>query len=355
MARSSPQQRLILDLHAALGSSLDLRSVIDAAFPILSRLVPADCGALCVSNPASAGGYDWATVDFPLDWFSAYVDMAPHDFVRRSVLATPNFVLRDSEMISRADLEANMMYRRAREVGVPLEQVMSVLLDVSTTWHAGINLYRGRRRPFSDAERALLQQIVPWVGNAVRNCRLFAEASRRGDVLDSVLRSKNIEVVVMSPRGNATVRTDGVEALIARWFAPAELDRFGIPIELVEKLRGIVRAHERGAPAPWTWTRSDPWGVQLRVELAPIPEGAHRVVWAMVFQEAGRIPSSWKRILTRTELKVALRVLLGWDNQLIADDIDCRRTTVKKHVQSIFDKLGVSSRAALCHIASQHG
>jgi DNA-binding CsgD family transcriptional regulator len=355
MVRSSPTQRLILDFHEALGSSLDLRSVLDAAFPILARLIPVDCGALCVSNPARAGGYDWATVDFPLDWFSAYVDMEPHDFVRRSVIAKPNVVLRDSEMLSRADLEANMMYQRAREAGAPLEQVMSVMLDLNASWHAGITLYRGRRRPFSNAHRALLQQITPLVGNAVRNCKLFAEESRRGDLLDAILRRKNIEYIVMSPKITPTTRTDGIASLVARWFAPAELNRFGVPVELVKILRRIALIHERGAAEPLVWTRSGAGGVLLRVEFAPIPESAPRTAWAIVFQETGKMPTAWKHVLTRTELKVALRILLGWDNQLIADDIDCRLATVKKHIQHIFDKLGVSSRTALCHIASQRG
>jgi DNA-binding CsgD family transcriptional regulator len=357
MVCSSQRQRLIGDLHAALGSSLDLRTVLDAAFPVLARLIPVDCGAICVSNPASAGGYDWTTVDFPLDWFSTYIDMAPHDFVRRSVLARPNLVLRDSEMLSRADLEANRMYQRAREAKAPLEQVMSVMLDLNANGHAGVTLYRGRRRPFSDAQRALLQQVAPCVANAVRNCKLFAEASWRGDVPHLILRTKNVEYVLMSmsPKAIPTSRTEGFNTLINRWFDPAELDRFGVPIELLNMLRRTARIHERGAAPPVVWTRPASMGFLLRVTFARIPESAHRTLWAIIFQETGKMPNAWKHILTRTELKVALGVLLGWDNRLIADDTGCRVTTVKKHLENIFDKLGVSSRTALCHIASQHG
>ena len=46
--------------------------------------------------------------------------MAPHAFVRAHVAKRPNVVLRDDEMVSRSELERNMMYRRAREVGAPL-------------------------------------------------------------------------------------------------------------------------------------------------------------------------------------------------------------------------------------------
>lgn len=52
------------------------------------------------------------------------------------------------------------------------------------------------------------------------------------------------------------------------------------------------------------------------------------------------------------EVDVPLRVLLGWDNQLIADELGCSLATVKKHLQHIFDKLGIPSRTALYLLAS---
>ena len=186
-SRGSRQQQLLSGVLDALHQTPDLHGVFEIAFPILTQIVPADQGALCVSNPALAGGYDWATLGFSVDWFSAYPDMAPHDFVRRAVAGRPNLVLSDAEMVARADLEVNMMYRRSIEVGMPIEQVMSVMLAGDSDWHAGINLYRGRRRPFSERERAALQQLAPLFARAVRKCKVLADVSRRGTLLESIL------------------------------------------------------------------------------------------------------------------------------------------------------------------------
>src|SRR5437868_1689969 len=127
-AGSSRDQKIVFALLDVLHDSLDLSHILEGAFPLLTQMVPADQGALCISNPAVIGGYDWATSGFAVDWFRGYSELMPHDFVRDAVVRQPNIVLRDSEMIARVDLEENMMYRRSLDDHMPLEQVMSVLL-----------------------------------------------------------------------------------------------------------------------------------------------------------------------------------------------------------------------------------
>jgi DNA-binding NarL/FixJ family response regulator len=58
-------------------------------------------------------------------------------------------------------------------------------------------------------------------------------------------------------------------------------------------------------------------------------------------------------MLTQREVQVAECVLRGWDNQLIKEHLKCSLGTVKKHLQRVFDKLGVDSRAALIHKATR--
>ena len=63
--------------------------------------------------------------------------------------------------------------------------------------------------------------------------------------------------------------------------------------------------------------------------------------------------ASWSKLLTPQEHKVAERVLPGWSNALIADDLGCSVATVKKHLQRVYDKLGVSSRGVLISLAGR--
>ena len=216
------EQRLTWELLEILHSSLDLHEVLRGAYGALCQLVPADHGALCVSLPGHPTAYDWAVADLPPELFAGYADLAPNDFVRTAVIARPNVVLRDSEMLPRGAIERSVMYRRSRELGMRLEQAMAVLLAVEPGWHGGITLYRDRRRPFSDRERALLQHLAPSIAAAARSCRRFGDSVRRGNALEAALRRAGMEVLVVAPAASVLARSAGAEALLQRWFAPVE-------------------------------------------------------------------------------------------------------------------------------------
>ena len=64
-------------------------------------------------------------------------------------------------------------------------------------------------------------------------------------------------------------------------------------------------------------------------------------------------PRSWIQTLTARERAVFARVLRAWPNWLIAEDLQREEATVKKHLQHVFDKLGVSSRMALIALAAR--
>jgi DNA-binding CsgD family transcriptional regulator len=332
---------------------MDMRSVLDNAFPLLMRVIAADQGALCVSNPAAAGEYDWGTLGFAVDWFSTYAeDLAPHDFVREAAVRSPNVVLRDSEMIARPDLQANVMYRRAVDMRMPLEQVMTVMLECDRDWHAGITLYRGRPRPFSDREQNTLQELTRPFKSAVRRCKSFETVSRRSTWLESVLAHQGFETVVMAAASIEIDRTPGIEALLRRWFTTDELDRRGLPLPIVAQLEKTIRQDggRTGPLPPWTRTGAD--GARLEVTIVAVPEASYRAIWTILFKEHQVVRPAWEAPLTAREREVVYCVVRGWDNRLIAGELHCTVGTVKKHIYNIFVKLGIEQRTALCNIVA---
>lgn len=58
--------------------------------------------------------------------------------------------------------------------------------------------------------------------------------------------------------------------------------------------------------------------------------------------------------LTRRELEVLLALVLGHSNQAIADDLGISAKTVGHHVQHVYQKVGVRSRAAVTVWAFEH-
>ena len=65
------EQRIALQIVEALGSSLDLRQVLRETYPLLTRLVPADYGALGVSASAKPEEFTWTVAALPAAFFAA--------------------------------------------------------------------------------------------------------------------------------------------------------------------------------------------------------------------------------------------------------------------------------------------
>jgi DNA-binding CsgD family transcriptional regulator len=335
------EQRTMLDLINALGASLDLHAVVNDAYPLLLSLIGADYGALAATRSDRADEYEWIVQNLPPSFLASYEDMAPHDFVRSSVLAKINVVVRDSEMLDRRSLERNMMYHRARDVGSPIEQVMAVMLHAGDGFQSGLSLYRDRRRPFTDREQRILQQVTPAIANAVRNCRSVPKDARSAPLLGMLLGSKQGAVVVQSS-GREVDRTASATALMEAWFTPAERGGERLPRVLLDALVRAQVARTRGDMGPWFYKKERD-GATLRVELRPWTELVGALSWVLVLCEVSHarpVPTTWQALLTKTEIKVVSRIILGWDSRLIAEYLNCKSSTVKVHVKHVLDKLG---------------
>ncbi|HWA75639.1 MAG TPA: helix-turn-helix transcriptional regulator [Polyangiaceae bacterium] len=340
---SSQHSKIAFQLFEALGSSLSMNVVLERAYPLLTRLVPADYGALGVSSSGRPEDYAWTVAQIPAAFFAAYPEMAAHDFVRHAVARRPNLVLRDQDMVERAELEKNPLYRRAREVGVPLEQVMAVMLHVDDRWQSGLSLYRERRRPFSIHERSTLQRVAPALSNAVRHCHLFAAAKDWSAALEHAFAAQG-GAILTSPNGNELARSSEAARLIEKWFSASEQRGAALPEPLAKALE--LQKNSR-ATSPW---RRHGGSTTLEVSFLPWAGSCGSSQWMLLLKERTdmlALPAAWCRLLTHRQRQVTAGVLQGWDNRLIASELGCSVGTVKKHLQNIFERLGVERRVTL--------
>jgi DNA-binding CsgD family transcriptional regulator len=348
------ERKATSELFEALGSSLDIRLVLERAYPSLLELVPADYGALGISSSGKPEDYAWLVAKIPPAFFAAYPEMAAHDFVRSSVTRKLNVVLTDEEMVGRAELEGNMMYRRAREVGAPLEQVMAVMLHIDDRWQSGLSLYRERRRPFSEREQKALQRVTPAIVNAVRNCHLFAAAADFRAAVEALPRERGPAMVLVAPPAIEVERTAGAAHLIEQWFAPHERPAGCLPAPLADILaHAAAHPFTQSVPEKWSRHRAE---ATLEVSLVRLADCMGKAKWMFLLEEVSHavsLPPAWRARLTPREQEVVSAALRGWDNQLIADELGCSEATVKTHMRNVFDKLGVQSRTALVARAAE--
>jgi DNA-binding CsgD family transcriptional regulator len=343
-AARAEEDRLTAQLFEALGSSLDVRTILKEAYPLLTRLVPADYGALGVSGSPDAEGFEWTVAELPSAFFASYAEMAAHDFVRSAVAQKPRLVLRDQDMVSRSELEQNPLYRRARELGAPLEQVMAVMLHLDDRWQSGLSLYRDQARPFSEIERARLQRVTPALANAVRNCQAFGAAADWKLALERLLESPAGAVVLASRQGVEISRSDGATALLEKWFEPHERRSLRLPPALTGVLQ---QAPSNELPALWQKHRV---GQTLQVSFSQLTGHFGDARWLLRFEEhptADALPGAWSAQLTSREREIVRCVLQTWDNRLIGEMLGCTEGTVKKHLTHVYTKLGLKGRTAL--------
>jgi DNA-binding CsgD family transcriptional regulator len=353
MSRSR-ERKAVLALIEALGSSLDLRVVLERAYPRLTQLVPADYGALGVSSSGRPEDYEWMVMKIPPAFFAAYREMAPHDFVRAKVAERPNVVLRDEQMVSRLELESNIMYRRAREIGAPLEHVMAVMLHIDDRWQSGLSLYRDMRRPFSARESAVMQQVTPAIINAVRNCRVFGTAKDWGVALETALSDRGSSVILVALPAKVLIQTESAGRLLNKWSAPHERREGRLP-ETLAAFAARCTAYPFDQHAPIRWPERG-GNAALHVSFVSLPSCGGKTMGLLILEEPLDpipLPTVWATVLTPRETEVVAAVLRGWDNRLIATELGCTQGTVKKHLYNTFEKLGLETRAALLARAAE--
>jgi len=250
-------------------------------------------------------------------------------------------------MIERRELESNVMYGRARDLGMPIEHVMSTLFYAGDHWTSGVSFYRAERRPFSERDCTVLAELIPALRNTVRNRRLFGESERRAGTLEELLSKRGLPVVVFSQVGTEVARSKHVTRLVEKWFAPEERGAGGLPDALLLRVRhgGCTCGHAE------VWRSSGTRDLLARVYA--LPYGGRNYL-ALLLEEVANTPcapATWRERLTPREFEVADRVVRGWDNRLVADDLRCAEWTVRTHLRNLFPKLGVESRAQLTILA----
>jgi DNA-binding CsgD family transcriptional regulator len=344
-------QRTLLDLMGGLVESQSLAQFQERTESLLAKLFQADHVAFCWMHPDLPTGFDWkasTTGHFLKSYYRWYQD----DFVFRWLSRRPNTAWSDTEMLRGLKVEETETYRRSRASDLHLRHVLAVLLAPKHQVGSGaVALYSERVKPFSAERRRLLQGLTPALSGAFQNFARFGALSAHNQLLEEMLRQEGAYAIVLDAKRREYFRTGAVTSLLERWF-PSRSDRDdgGIPRTWRERMDAIMAGSVLLTPTTHAW-REERELSALEVRFTRLPPIEGRDLWELRMKEVHEIPEKWRQILTARQFEVAVLVTQGLSNNQIAKKLRIGEYTVNDHIDAVYEKLNVSSRAALIALA----
>ena len=219
------------------------------------------------------------------------------------------------------------------EVLRPLRIANMLALPMAGSSMFAVGVIRDRPRPFSERDGLVLEVLGDHLAAAAR--RLRASTALVGPQGDDVDVSGWVEFVALDPSGAIAATSPGAVATLRRFFPPPTAPR-DLPLALHDWF-----VNEPSEPVLSVVHR----GHRLEVRRFDPRVGRQRYL-TMHEQHAG---NDWRRPpeLTPREAEIVRWVAAGKTNSEIGCILDIKTRTVGKHLESVFAKLGISTRTAL--------
>lgn len=345
---------IVFELLEVIQASFDATTVAPAVFPLLSKLIAADHFALALSRTPDLRSYDWSVADMPSLFFRDYDQLAHLDFVRLAVAKKPNIVLTDADILAgqdRALVLRNPFYQATREMHMPVEQVLGVMIAKEPTWVGGLTLYRDKARPFTAHERDIFQFFAGRFAIMMGHCKRFAarDSANADDTssstFESALKLQRTSWILLDSSWRWVGGANDIERVFSRCFGSGNRALDGLPLLLREYINNLAK---KAPPSSLPSTRLITWipartDAGVVVSFIPLVK-EFGMQWLVLFDE---VPTAWRDKLSRAEIGVAIHVAQGWDNGVVAKEMGLSPATIRTHLVKIFDKLGIDRREML--------
>ncbi len=268
---------------------------------------------------------------------SEYLKVDPNGFAELATRRVPVGIL---AVATRGKPESSARYREIlAPSGIPHELRAAFVLR-GRVWGAVHIARRAASGPFTQRDADVLAQVAPLIAEGIRGSLRF-DAARR------VSGPEAPGLIVLDPAGEVELLTPPALPLLSilggRDFDP---DRGALPAS-VQALAAFVR--NQAAPTEGGNVVTAPGQAGWVTLHASRPDAGDRV--AIVIEAATGPRAATVRLeahgATAREREVATLIAQGLSNSEIADLLVVSPHTVRDHVKSLFEKLGVTSRQEL--------
>lgn len=324
---SAEELAKLLEIVAAVGGARDLDTFRRAAMDSLAEVMPA---AKVSYNEIAFDGRPLVTLskpDQPEELFAIWERVAPQNPLLRHYLATRDGrALRTSDVVDRATFEATDFYR---ELLVPMGVAHQMAVTIPAPPELLIGVVVSDPDDFSDSQRRLLDLARPHLIQAHANASLREELTSVVQALAVGLDDTADAIVVAGPDQRVRFATEAGRAVLAQLGAVGQ--GVALPPALVggDTERVLLDTGDR-TPLVVRRLRVDARGTTVLV-LERGTRGASRDL----LEAMGLSPR---------EAQVLQAMMRGRSTAEIAGELVISRSTVYKHAERIFAKLGVNDR-----------
>jgi DNA-binding NarL/FixJ family response regulator len=312
-------------------------SIHDACIPQLIRSEITTYNEVnCESRQNAPVSYPHDALDFPDSHRIFNQHIPEHPLIGHYARSGDPRVLKMSDFLTRRKFHSIGLYADFyRRVGV--EHQTAAMLPAGPPLVIGIALNRGRP-DFTEQERLLLNLIRPHLVQAYENATVVTTMTEESAAAMNGMERRAL--IVLSRDNRVRLRTTVADQLFAKYFGSRRTgclpDRIKSWIEHQYSLLASMKPQ-----VPLIVNRGEE---RLIVRMLP---DCDQVLLHLTEQVSTICPRALQaRALTMREAEVLACVARGRTNSEVATILSVRLRTVKKHMERIFQKLGVESRTA---------
>ncbi len=251
-----------------------------------------------------------------------------------------------SDFVTREQLHQLGAYKEIFSVA-GVEHQIAFTLPSQPTLIIGLALSRAGRRDFDERDRSLLNLARPHLVQAYRNVAAYTRLQGTLRALSRGLAERGEGVVTFTREGAIEFVSPIATTLLQARF-PGWSGRAGrLPHELAEALAAARAAngHPSGGPAAGTPMLVPGEG---RTLVARLVAGRAADEPDAILLEARSEPLDVTAVralgLTTRQAEVLRLIALGRSTEQVAHDLRIAPATVRKHLEHVYDRLGVTSR-----------
>jgi DNA-binding CsgD family transcriptional regulator len=200
---------------------------------------------------------------------------------------------------------------------------------------------------FTESDRRLLTALRPHLLAAYKNAEALSVAWRRQAQTRAAIEEAPVGLIILSMDGRVRLMTERARAWLSKYFDEPLRGRARLPECLLRWYEHQIRSFTQREPTP----PAQPLEVvtdTARLQICLVINSAAEQVTLLLNEESYNLrPERLEPIgLTRGEAEVLGWVALGKTNSEIGELCVISARTVQKHLEHIFQKLGVETRTA---------